>query len=395
MAWKDDGDADAGTPSEPGHDAPGESTDREAAGRGPSYEPFPDEGPMLQASALGWKKVVGIGVLAAVGFLAADQLGWLGGDSSGVPFEGVPVDSSGRPEPGPAVRGRGADAAATSPGATEPAAGPSGDTRAATAGGAAPAQAGAAGIADEPQAAADTPKAAVPDTRPSRPAEDGPLPLSEFVLIRPGSFQMGYPDAGADQQPVHAVILSTEFYLQKSEVTQGQWRSVMGSNPSHFSGCDDCPVEQVSWHDVQAFLEALNARHPGRGYRLPTEAEWEYAARAGLRSGYEDVGALDEAAWYDANSAARTHPVESKLANPWGLYDMHGSVAEWVSDWYRADYYRTGPAVDPPGPRDGAARVVRGGGWGSARRFVGTLGRMDRDPFTRDWSIGFRLARDP
>jgi formylglycine-generating enzyme required for sulfatase activity len=353
---------------------------------------------MLRASTLGWKKVVGIGVLAAVGFLAADQLGWLGGDSSGIPFEGEPVDTSGRPEPGPAVRDRVADAAATDPTVAEPAEGGAGAAGAAAPGGATPVRGGATGVADTTKSPAGEPPTAVepgPGT-PRPPQEDGPLPLSEFVLIRPGSFQMGYSDAGTDQQPVHAVILSNEFYLQRSEVTQGQWRSVMGANPSQFAACgDDCPVERVSWHDAQAFIQALNQQYPGRGYRLPTEAEWEYAARANAARGYEDPEALDEAAWFDANSGARTHPSESKRANPWGLYDMHGNVAEWVSDWYRADYYRTGPAVDPPGPKDGAARVVRGGSWGSSRRFVGTLGRMDRDPFTRDFNIGFRLARDP
>ena len=392
MAWTDDGDADGGTPREREFDAVQEPVEREEAGGSASYQPIPDERPMLQASALGWKRVVGIGVLAAVGFVAADWLGWLpGGGDSGVPFEGVPVDSSRAREPEPAVRERAAEAPATSPAAGEPAANPARAAATAAAGDTAPSPAQPAEVSDTPQAEP------TPAPRPSKPArEDGPLPLDDFVLIRPGSFQMGYSDAGTDQQPVHAVILSTEFYLQQTEVTQGQWRSVMGTNPSQFTACgDDCPVERVSWNDVRAFLEALNAKYPGRNYRLPTEAEWEYAARAGVGRGYEDTGDLDEAAWFDGNAGARTHPVESKSPNPWGLYDMHGNVAEWVTDWYRADYYRLGPAVDPPGPKDGAARVVRGGSWGSSRRFVGTLGRMDRDPFTRDFNIGFRLARDP
>jgi len=350
-----------------------------------------DEGPILQASALGWKRVVGIGVLAALGFLAADWLGWLpGGDGSGVPFEGVPVDSLRPSKSESAVRDRPAEAEATPPAAGEPAAVPAGDP-AAGPGERAPSP-------THPAAASDTPReVAAPAAEPSLPAEErGPFGLAGFVLIRPGSFQMGYSDAGPDQQPVHTVILSKEFWLQKTEVTQGQWRSVMGNDPSHFSACgDDCPVERVSWHDAQEFLEALNAQHPGRSYRLPTEAEWEFAARADARSGPEDTGALDEIAWFEGNAGARTHPVGSKRANPWGLYDMHGNVAEWVTDWYRADYYRLAGAVDPAGPKDGAAKVVRGGSWGSARRFVGTLGRMDRDPFTRDFNIGFRLARDP
>jgi len=363
----------------------------------PMQEPgaFPGEGFTDEGGASGRKGIVGIVavvVLVGLGYMAAARAGWLGGgDRSGIPFEGTPLDSAGASESGPAMRGPGTDTPTTWPDTGGRAAGPRTESEAP------PESARPQDVPGESAAPAEVPPVAAEPAprRTESVVEDGPLPLREFVLIRPGSFRMGYSDAAADQRPVHAVILSKEFYLQRSEVTQGQWRSVMGTDPSHFSGCDDCPVEQVSWHDVQAFLETLNARYPGREYRLPTEAEWEYAARADEGTGYEDVGALEEAAWFDANSGARTHPVESKLANPRGLYDMHGNVAEWVSDWYRADYYRTGPAVDPSGPGDGPAKVVRGGSWGSPRRFVGTLGRMDRDPFTRDWSIGFRLARDP
>jgi formylglycine-generating enzyme required for sulfatase activity len=356
-------------------------------------DPFPDDGPILQAGSLGWKEIVGIVVLAGLGYVAADRLGWVGGDRAGVPFAGTPVDSVASERPAPAARERATQASAGDSGAGTPATAAPGETPGAAPPGARTAPAG------EQASPATEPPAGQPQPEPRAPAtvvEDGPLPLSEFVLVRPGSFQMGFADAAADQQPVHAVILSQAFYLQRSEVTQGQWQGVMGSNPSHNTACGaDCPVEQVSWHDVQAFIQALNERYPGRGYRLPTEAEWEYAARADARGAWDDAGTLEEEAWFDANSGARTRPVESKLPNAWGLYDMRGNVAEWVADWYRADYYRTGPAVDPPGPRDGAAKVVRGGSWGSSRRFVGTLGRMDRDPFTRDFNIGFRLARDP
>jgi formylglycine-generating enzyme required for sulfatase activity len=186
----------------------------------------------------------------------------------------------------------------------------------------------------------------------------------QFALILAGTFQMGSTNGNSDERPVHTVNITKAFYMQKTEVTQGQWRAVMGTNPSWFSDCGDtCPVEQVSWNDIQGFLTALNAMDPGKNYRLPTEAEWEYAARAGTTGDYGGTGVLDQMGWYSDNSGSQTHPVAQKQPNHWGLYDMHGNVWEWVQDWYSATYYSVSPTNDPQGPATGTSRVLRGGSW--------------------------------
>ena len=150
------------------------------------------------------------------------------------------------------------------------------------------------------------------------------------------------------------MTLTKAFRLQTTEVTQGQWRAVMGNNPSGFTSCgDDCPVEQVSWDDIQTFLQRLNAANPGSNYRLPTEAEWEYAVRAGTTGDYGGNGVLDDMGWYFGNSGNMTHRVGQKRANAWGLYDMHGNVFEWVQDWYSSSYYGVSPSTDPRGLRAG------------------------------------------
>lgn len=189
----------------------------------------------------------------------------------------------------------------------------------------------------------------------------------EFVLIPAGSFQMGadpnFEDAADDQTPRHRVTLSQPFYLGKYEVTQEQWVAVMGTNPSRFKGRTN-PVEQVSFDDVQTFIRKLNAKEGGSRYRLPTEAEWEYAARAGATGKYgfgDDDDQLGLYAWYTGNSGDKTHPVGQLRANAWGLHDMHGNVWEWVQDWYDESYYRHSPATDPRGPGSGSNRVFRGG----------------------------------
>ena len=225
----------------------------------------------------------------------------------------------------------------------------------------------------------------------------------EFVWIPPGEFRMGSTSSRADddERPRTRVRISEGFYLGKYEVTQELYQAVMGTNPSHFSGCDRCPVEEVSWDDAQEFVERLNARSAGTSYRLPTEAEWEYAARAGTR-GDDYPEDLDAIAWHEGNSGDRTRPVGQKAPNAWGLHDMLGNVYEWVQDWYGT--YPGGRVADPRGPSAGRhdLRVYRGCSWfisggpndttdcrPSSRLSWGVLSSPDRG----SWDIGFRLLR--
>ena len=190
----------------------------------------------------------------------------------------------------------------------------------------------------------------------------------EFKMVRVdgGTFTMGCTleqgdDCWDDEKPAHSVTLSS-YYMGETEVTQALWKAVMVTNPSYFKG-DDLPVERVSWDDVQEFIRRLNAV-TGRTFRLPTEAEWEYAARGGSkRRGYKYSGSnsIDDVAWYDGNSGNKTHPVIGKRANELGLYDMSGNVWEWCSD--RCGNYSSGSQTNPQGPSTGAYRVYRGGGW--------------------------------
>jgi formylglycine-generating enzyme required for sulfatase activity len=217
----------------------------------------------------------------------------------------------------------------------------------------------------------------------------------EFVRIRPGEFTMGCSgrqnQCDRDEIPARRVRITKEFEVGIFEVTQAQWVSIMKSNPSHFNG-PDLPVEQVSWNDVQEFLEKLNALRDGYHYRLPTEAEWEYAARAG--SSEARSGSLDEIAWYGANSGSHTHPVGQKQPNAWGLYDTIGNVWEWVQDWYDSDYYQYGGDTDPAGPEAGQSRTLRGGSW----YYVPRNGRVSyRDGIKPDGgfdAMGFRCVRE-
>jgi formylglycine-generating enzyme required for sulfatase activity len=220
----------------------------------------------------------------------------------------------------------------------------------------------------------------------------------EFVYIEPGSFMMGSPsnESGRDNdEKQHRVTLTRGFYLQTTEVTQRQWKSVMGSNPSKFSGCNSCPVEMVSWNDVQGFIRKLNRRE-GKSYRLPTEAEWEYACRAGSGERFcfgNDEGRLGEYAWYGNNSGGKPHPVGQKRPNSWGLYDMHGNVWEWCQD--RFGDYPYGTVTDPTGPSSGSFRVGRGGGWNFDPRNCRSAIRDGGDPGDRGDILGFRLALSP
>jgi formylglycine-generating enzyme required for sulfatase activity len=183
----------------------------------------------------------------------------------------------------------------------------------------------------------------------------------EFVLIPAGSFQMG-SNVLDDEKPVHTVSITKAFYLGKYEVTQGQWTQIMGENPSWFKG-ENLPVEQVFWSDAQEFIRRLNLKEGRDGYRLPTEAEWEYAARAGLDSWPSAKDALGQVAWYAENAGGATHPVGGKKPNAWGLCDMLGNVNEWVADWFSSVYYAQSPAKDPAGPSSGTFRARRGGSW--------------------------------
>ena len=222
----------------------------------------------------------------------------------------------------------------------------------------------------------------------------------EFVLVPPGVFLMGSPgsdeDVGGAEQPQHLVTISQPLYLGRYPVTQAQWQAVMGKNPSAFQG-ENRPVERVTWEDAQAFIRKLNAQEGHVRYRLPTEAEWEYACRAGSRKRYrfgDDAGLwgrlLERYAWYEENSGWETHPVGQKQANAWGLYDMHGNVWEWVQDWYGE--YPAVAVLDPEGPSSGTYRVLRGGGWLSNARNCRAAFRVNGSPDYRYREVGFRLA---
>ena len=213
----------------------------------------------------------------------------------------------------------------------------------------------------------------------------------QFVRIPEGTFTMGSPgseDGRSSDETQHEVRLTRAFELQTTPVTQALWQAVMGNNPSHFKG-PDRPVEEVSWNDVQEFIGKLNKMLGTSSLRLPTEAEWEYACRAGTTGAR--YGELAEVAWYDGNSGSKTHAVGQKQPNPWGLYDMLGNVWEWCHDWRGA--YPTAHVTDPTGPATGSSRVVRGGSWnGFARNARGAF-RSNYTPGARLNVLGFRLAR--
>ncbi len=214
----------------------------------------------------------------------------------------------------------------------------------------------------------------------------------EMVRIPGGSFWMGSQseEASDDEQPVHKVTLNG-FRIGKYEVTQRQWQAVMGSNPSKFKG-DNHPVEQVSWDDVQDFIRKLN-QMSGKRYRLPTEAEWEYAARGGKDGpGNDRYGSPDRIAWYNGNSGDTTHPVGGKQPNAYGLHDMLGNVREWCQDWYGE--YTTSAKNNPTGPAAGSVRVDRGGSWSNYASRVRAPLRNLYTPGVRSNNIGFRLAMD-
>jgi formylglycine-generating enzyme required for sulfatase activity len=203
----------------------------------------------------------------------------------------------------------------------------------------------------------------------------------DLVLIPAGEFLMGSPDSDKDahqwEKPQHRVRITKPFYLGKYLVTQEQWEAVMGENPSHFKGPKN-PVERVNWDDCQQFLGKLNANVGGGKFRLPSEAEFEYACRAGSKTRYyfgDDASKLGDYAWDLWNSDYKTHPVGEKKANAWGLYDMHGNVWEWCQDWWKDGYYKESPVDDPTGAATGSIRVIRGGGWSLPAASCGRCGR--------------------
>ncbi len=193
-----------------------------------------------------------------------------------------------------------------------------------------------------------------------------------------------------DERPAHRVRLSSGFEIGKYEVTQAQWVAVMGSNPSQFQG-PALPVESVNWHAAREFVARLNRADGPYLYRLPTEAEWEYAARAGARN--QRIGELDDIAWYGANSGGQTHEVGTKQPNAWGLHDMLGNVWEWCWDRYRADYYSKSPESDPRGPALGGFRVLRGGSWYRYVWFLRHSARFRDRPAARHRHVGLRCVR--
>ena len=218
----------------------------------------------------------------------------------------------------------------------------------------------------------------------------------EMVYVQGGTFQMGATeeqgeDAEDDEKPVHRVSLSS-YLIGKHEVTQGLWSEVMGENPSNNKAGDNYPVEMVSWEDCQRFIERLNNR-TGLNFRLPTEAEWEYAARGGKKSkGYKYAGSdrLDEVGWHDGNSGEHTHPVGKKKPNELGLHDMSGNVWEWCQDWFGA--YSMEAQTNPTGPQSGGKRVLRGGSHWYDASCCRVSYRSYTDPGGRYGSRGLRLA---
>jgi len=271
--------------------------------------------------------------------------------------------------------------------------------------------------------------------RPAEPQSSASSPVKKLtnslgmtlVRIEPGSSLMGsskdqidhlmrvFPDSEREwfeqEQPQHTVEFTRPFYLGAHQVTQGQYQAVMGNNPSQFKGSGDLPVENVSWLDAVEFCNKLSGRETrtpfyridgtevtpvgGDGYRLPTEAEWEYACRAKSTTLYpfgDDASKLGEHAWSAGNSEDKTHPVGQKLPNAWGLYDMLGNVYEWCADWYDEKYYVSSPPADPPGAPKASPRVIRGGCWSDYPWYCRPAFRFGFMPVFRSDFLAFRLA---
>lgn len=224
-----------------------------------------------------------------------------------------------------------------------------------------------------------------------------PVPDIDMVFIKGGVFDMGdtFGDGKENEKPIHKVTID-DFSLSKYVITQGQWKVVMGSNPSHVAKGDYYPVENISWLNAQEFIRKLNERS-GKSYRLPTEAEWEYAARSGGKreryAGTDNKLLLDEYGWCNMSmSAGSTRPVGRKKPNTLGLFDMSGNVWEWCHDWYDENYYKISEQINPRGPGQGDQRVLRGGCWFDDPRYVRVTFRVWSDPNWRSDFFGFRIA---
>ena len=254
---------------------------------------------------------------------------------------------------------------------------------------------------------------AKPANEPNTPPKTGRTPEKnriipglgiEFVYVKAGTFLMGSAESGPnDEKPVHQVKITRDYWMGTCEITQAQWRALMGTDPSKYKG-DNLPVEMVSWHEVTEFCRKLTDREREKGklpdgyvYRLPTEAEWEYAARGGTKSKgfiYPGSNDPDEVAWHHPGSSDETHPVGTKRPNELGLYDMAGNVWEWCLDFYAPDYYAKAPQADPvnSGSGDKTYRVCRGGSWGLYPTHCRSANRGGGTPAGRFYSYGFRVV---
>ena len=221
----------------------------------------------------------------------------------------------------------------------------------------------------------------------------------EMVVIPPGSYDRGSVNGDEDEKPIQHVTIGKAFAIGKTEVTQGQWKAIMGNNPSSYKTCgENCPVEKVSWDDAQIFIQRLNSK-TGKQYRLPSESEWEYACQGGENHQYCGSDDLDSVAWYGAysnpkgTSSNSTHPVATKKPNGFGLYDMSGNVYEWVDDSYHPNYLNS-PIDGSVWPGNGKERVLRGSSWNGSSLDVRSAGRERSLPVYRDDDDGFRVARN-
>jgi formylglycine-generating enzyme required for sulfatase activity len=223
----------------------------------------------------------------------------------------------------------------------------------------------------------------------------------KFKLVLPGTFIMGagsnFKGESLYESPAHEVTISKAFYVSETEVTQAQWIDVMGTNPSRFKG-NDKPVDSISYEDALVFLDKFNKMENTSGFKLPTEAQWEYAARAGSETNYcygDEIEKLENYAWYgQVIKKGASHPVAQKNPNAWGLYDMHGNLFEWVEDFLGEDYYKSSPKIDPKGPKSGSFKVTRGGSFANEAEYCQSASRGMEGPKVRSMIVGLRVIKE-